>query len=183
MVSNNYPQITSVTSESLQAQIRNLLPSQEGFGTDLMAQNVIVPIIDLTAAAAGTTTPEYMQRALSFDSQTVFNIANTTTVIANTAGFWQIQGVSSQRGSPSVNQSNRFSLSDGLSTKIIWEYEDLAGDSEATFQNYFEFVVFLNSGESISGTSVGADSQLSLTTRQIATVNGTLVNPAGFSPQ
>jgi hypothetical protein len=158
------------------------LPSQQGFGTDLMAQNVIVPIIDLTETAAGATTPEFLQRALSFDSQTVFNIASTTTVIANTAGFWQIQGVSSQRGSSSTNQSNRFTLSDGLSNKIIWEYEDLAGNSEATFQNYFEFVVFLNSGESISGTSNG-NAQLSGTTRQIATVDGTLVNPAGFSPQ
>ena len=66
MVNNNYPQITSVTSESLQAQIRALLPSQEGFGTDLMAQNVIVPVIDLTAAAEGSTVPQYLQNSVKF---------------------------------------------------------------------------------------------------------------------
>ena len=37
------PQITPITSEALQAKIRQLLPSQIGFGEDLQAQNVIVP--------------------------------------------------------------------------------------------------------------------------------------------
>jgi hypothetical protein len=38
-------QIKSVVSESLQATIRRLLPSQSGFTEDLQAQNVIVPVI------------------------------------------------------------------------------------------------------------------------------------------
>lgn len=182
MANNNYPQITSITSESLQAQIRNLLPSQQGFGTDLMAQNVIVPVIDLTATAAGTTTPEYMQRALSFDSQTAFSVAGSSSVLANTPGFWQIQGVSSTRGG-SFNTTTAFSMSDGLSTKQLWAYINFGGSAEDSEINYFEFVVFLNSGESVTATTNSADAALEGTYRQIATVNGTLVNPAGFSPQ
>ena len=49
-------EIVPVVSEALEAQIRDLLPSQRGFGEDLQASNVITPIIDLTAAAEGTTT-------------------------------------------------------------------------------------------------------------------------------
>ena len=45
------PEIITVNSEALQTQIRDLLPSQNGFGSELQASNVITPIIDLTAAA------------------------------------------------------------------------------------------------------------------------------------
>ena len=47
-------EITSVTSEALQRKVRELLPSQRGFGEDLQAQNVIVPIVDLTRSAEGS---------------------------------------------------------------------------------------------------------------------------------
>ena len=147
-----------------------------------MAQNVIVPVIDLTATAAGTTTPEFLQRAISFDSQTGFSANNATVTLANTAGFWQIQGVSSTRGG-SFNTTTQFNISDGLSTKQLWSYVNFGGSSEDSEINYFEFIVFLNSGESVSATTNSSDAALEGTYRQIATVNGTLVNPAGFSPQ
>ena len=83
MANNNYPQVISVTSESLQSQIRNLLPSQEGFGTDLMAQNVIVPVIDLTSAAEGSSVPEFLQRAQAFGSQTAHSVANANARYQN----------------------------------------------------------------------------------------------------
>ena len=99
-------QITSVTSESLQAKIRELLPSQQGFGKDLQAQNVIVPIVDLTAAAEGSDVPLYQQQAIAFGSQTAFDVSNTTTVIANTAGFYRIFNVASVRnGNVDTNAS------------------------------------------------------------------------------
>jgi len=49
------PEIITVNSEELQTQIRDLLPSQNGFGSELQASNVITPIIDLTAAAEGSS--------------------------------------------------------------------------------------------------------------------------------
>ena len=50
-------QIINITSEALQATIRRLLPSQQGFGEDLQATNVVQPIIDLTPTAEGTVLP------------------------------------------------------------------------------------------------------------------------------
>lgn len=180
MANNNYPQITSVTSEALQAQIRNLLPSQEGFGTDLMAQNVIVPIIDLTSAAEGSTVPQILQTALAFGSQTSFEISNTTTTLANTAGFWRFQG--SSTGVSGANTSNTFNLTDGLSTKVIWGHVFKSYGSLITTVT-FDLVVFLNSGESLTGTTNNALNVVAGSYRQIADVNGVLVNPSGFSPQ
>jgi hypothetical protein len=182
VANNNYPQITSVTSEVLQAQIRNLLPSQEGFGTDLMAQNVIVPIIDLTAAAEGSTVPENLQTAVAFGSQTAFSAVNGTDVIANTTGFWRISGVASIKAA-ATNHVLQISGSDGLSTKIYMEWRSFSHNETSANQTIFDFVVFLAAGESVSAVSNNANATLIGSSRQIADINGTLVNPSGFNPQ
>ena len=169
-------QITSVTSESLQAKIRELLPSQQGFGEDLQASNVIVPTLDLTSAAEGSSTPEYLQTALAFASQTAIFINNGGATIANTAGFYRIVAVSSLRST--VNEAVVVSMSDGVSTKTIWQH---AGDQQGQLQ--IDLTVFLRSGDSITGTATTATSFLIGSVRQVATVNGTLVQPVGFTPQ
>ena len=182
MANNNYPQITSVTSEALQAQIRNLLPSQQGFGTDLMAQNVIVPIIDLTSAAEGTSVPEYLQTALAFGSNTGFTVNNATTAIISNAGFYRIIGTASIKPNTAANRSVRFDATDGLANVTLWKLDVADSTAINPFAVPFDFTVFVNSGITInavaSSSCVAAGS-----TRQVADINGTLVNPSGFSPQ
>ena len=183
MANNNYPQITSVTSEALQAQIRSLLPSQEGFGTDLMAQNVIVPVIDLTSAAEGSTIPQLLQTALSFGSQTeIPNSVGTNDVITNT-GFYRVFGVANVRTEAGFARNAKFTLDTGLATKDIWGLVAIAGNTNTEpNQVQFDFVVFLNSGEKLTNT-LSNDATMNGSTRQIADVNGVLVNPSGFNPQ
>ena len=183
MANNNFPEITSVTSESLQLKIRSLLPSQQGFGTDLMAQNVIVPVVDLTAAAEGSQTPEFLQRALAFGSQTVFTASNSTAVVANTAGFWQILACTSLESSTGGIREVYFELSDGLSTKRIWESQVYAGANGQMLSQTVEFVVFLDSGESLSAVSNNGFAQLQGSSRQVADSSGNLIQPSGFNPQ
>ena len=77
------PEIITVNSEGLQTQIRDLLPSQNGFGSELQASNVITPIIYLTRAAEGSIVGENLQSAIAFGSQTAFDVRNTPTGIAN----------------------------------------------------------------------------------------------------
>ena len=89
------PEIITVNSEVLQTQIRDLLPSQNGFGSELQASNVITPIIDLTSAAEGSGLPLALQNAIAFGSQTAFEGNNTPAVIANSPGFYRIFGVAS----------------------------------------------------------------------------------------
>ncbi len=176
MANNNYPQITSVTSESLQAQIRTLLPSQEGFGTDLMAQNVIVPIIDLTSAAEGSSVPSYLQQALAFGSQTTFSANNTTATIANTAGFWLVEY---QIASASGHIAS-VRISDGLSNKnLVVGAANVGTNIDISGQ----LIAFLRSGDSLVAFSNNGGSVCQGSARQIADVNGTLINPSGFTPQ
>jgi len=86
-------QIRQVVSESLQATIRDLLPSQQGFTEDLQASNVITPIIDLTPSAEGSTLQTDLQQALNFGGATAHSIANTTSTIINSPGFYRVTGV------------------------------------------------------------------------------------------
>ena len=90
MPNDSRPELITVNSEELQTQIRNLLPSQRGFGSELQASNVITPIIDLTTSAEGSGLPTYLQRAASFGSITSFDVVNATTTILNTTGFFEV---------------------------------------------------------------------------------------------
>jgi len=174
------PEIITVNSEALQTQIRDLLPSQNGFGSELQASNVITPIIDLTSTAEGSGLPTNLQTALAFGSITSFNIQNTTTALASSPGFWRFYGVSNIRNGTSGNTANIFSMSDGLSTKNIWLHElEAVSTNTGTAVNY-DFVVFLRAGDSVSGQSDSSRSTLTGSYRQIATGDGTLVNPNGF---
>jgi hypothetical protein len=183
VANNNYPQITSVTSESLQAQVRSLLPSQEGFGTDLMAQNVIVPVIDLTTAAEGSSVPQYLQTALAFGSQTAFEANNGTATIANNTGFWRVVAVATYESLLATTQ-NQLTISDGLSSKIIWEAKYVGvGSSNIVLSQEIDLIVFLRAGDTLNAVSSDTQNFITGSARQVADSNGALINPSGFTPQ
>ena len=175
---NNFPEVTSITSEALQAQIRALLPSQQGFSTDLMAQNVIVPIIDLTSAAEGSILPQNLQTAWGFGSG--FDLVRaTTTDVINGTGFWQF-GLTCTYDAGGTTGSFVF-IDDGTSTKEIWYGATTGAGSGRTTISY-QGVVYLRSGDNLSVTAASGD-EVAIWYRQIATVNGVLVNPLGFVSQ
>lgn len=173
-------QITPITSEALQEAIRRLLPSQVGFGEDLQASNVIMPIIDLTPTAEGSTLPSNLQTALAFGSQTAFDVENTTSTIINTTGFWRVFGVSTIDYVTTSGRTTKFTMSDGFTTKDIWEMGVTLGAGTANHNAVaFDFTVFLKAGDSL-GAVCSSASRLAGSYRQIADINGNLVNPSGF---
>jgi len=175
-------EIVPVTSEALEAQIRDLLPSQRGFSEDLQASNVITPIIDLTAVAEGTNVPEFLQRAWDF-STTQYQIENTTTTVINNTGFWQVDLIFNSATAP-LGYTGSVNLTDGLSTKPIWKVETAnSSANNPVVVAEGSFVVFVRAGDSVTATTNLADAIINLWTRQIADVNGVLVSPQGFTPQ
>jgi len=176
-------EIVPVVSEALEAQVRNLLPSQRGFGEDLQASNVILPIIDLTGAAEGSTTPAFLQTAWDFSTGHT-SISNGTSTLITTTGFWKVDAAVSFNFSASGTQSASIQLDDGLSTKVIYEINAQGNTSASTHAvNQDQFYVFLRAGDSLTATTGSNDVKLDVVYRQVATVNGTLVNPLGFTPQ
>lgn len=174
MPNESRPEIITVNSETLQAQIRDLLPSQNGFGSELQASNVITPIIDLTGAAEGSGLPLDLQTAIAFGSQTAFTCNNTTTVVANSPGFYRIIG--SAAGGTGSGRA-KIQMSDGLSTKDVWQAPD---NTSGGFVQDVDLIFWLAAGESVSVVSTSAQINFDGSVRQIADSTGTLINPSGY---
>jgi hypothetical protein len=174
------PEIITVNSEALQTQIRDLLPSQNGFGSELQASNVITPIIDLTTAAEGTTTPVDLQSCYDFGSSHN-EIANTTTVIINSVGFFLVS-VNVGIASPASGTANSASITmnDGATTKTLFKYSQSIGASDRDTFSSQEFIIWCKTGMSVSGVTNSADTILNVTTRAIADSEGKLLNPDGY---
>lgn len=168
------PEVITVNSEQLQSQVRDLLPSQAGFGSELQATNVIVPIIDLTQTAQGSTLPLDLSSALAFGSQTAVQFINSSATIITAPGFYRIFGTTSIDG----NNNTQIAATDGATTTILAIYT--AGTAGTTVTYTFDFNVWVKPGTSITASSSAATAVLSITHRQIADTEGSIVNPSGF---
>jgi len=179
-MNDSLPEIITVNSETLQTQIRDLLPSQNGFGSELQATNVITPIIDLTAAAEGSTVSESLQQALSYGSQTAHAVNNTKTTIINQTGFYRIFGAFTFNDNDSA-ALGQIILDDGSAEKIIWGVTPYGSGGTSLNQGYqIDVIVFLAAGHSVKINAASTYTFFYGSSRQIADGSGTLVNPNGF---
>jgi hypothetical protein len=168
-----------INSQELQNKVANLLPSQGGAGAgfDLSASTQIVPIIDLTESAEGSNFRQDLQTALSFKSSTAFNVRNASTTVISNTGYYRIVGVSTIIGATAKLNLNNIQLTDGATTKIVWEHTMLdLTDTEVT-AIAFDLNVFVEAGESVIVASDSTRGVISGSTRQIADINGELTNP------
>lgn len=169
-----------INSEELESKIRELLPSQGGSGAgfDLSASTQIVPIVDLTESAEGSNVRADLQTALSFTSATAFQISNASTTIINNTGYFRVIGTMSVQADNSGNRKSNFELTDGATTKEILGIEVGTTSAAGIIKVVpVDFIVFLNAGDSLIASSNDSACFLFGSTRQIADINGTLVNP------
>ena len=169
----------TINSTAIESKINQLLPSQGGFGAgiDFSASTMVIPIVDLTESAEGSGLREDLQKSLSLTSITPFNVANTTTTLVTTTGYYRVFGSTGGGTSTGTGTPTRFSLTDGITTKIIVDFEFVNTSSQMSPSYVFDFIVFLGAGESLTATSTGSVVTISGCTRQIADVSGNLVNP------
>jgi hypothetical protein len=168
-----------IKSQGLEDKINQLLPSQGGFqaGVDLSASTTVIPIVDLTETAEGSNLRQDLQRAFSLVSITAFNVANTSSTLINTTGYHRVFGNFNCTASSGAARDAQFSLTDGTTTKIITKFTLSAATGANNLVSIYDFIVFLQAGDSLTATSNDARSILAGSTRQIADINGNLVNP------
>ena len=177
-------QIINITSEALQATIRRLLPSQQGFGEDLQASNVITPIIDLTPTAEGSVVRQDLQTALTLDSQTNFETTGSSPLAINPGtGFYRFVGTIGVSTPTASITAASIKLTDGLSTKVVYAVQIPATSTNDPVVIPFDLVFYFNAGESMTMDAGSTAVYMIGSYRQIATVTGELVNPSGFNPQ
>lgn len=168
-----------IKSKDLEDKINQLLPSQGGLGSgvDLSASTQIIPIIDLTESAEGSTIRQDLQTAMSVGSITAFEVSNTTSTLINTTGYFRVLGTINIYAS-TAGGSAQFSVTDGLTTKVVTGVRLPSAPSGTGVVMYpFDFIVFTQAGDSLTATSSASTSIISGSTRQIADISGNLVNP------
>lgn len=171
-----------VTTEALEKKFRDTFPSQAGaeLVDDLYASGVIVPTVDFTSAAQGSELPESLQTALDFATDHLFT-RNSTDVLINNPGFWVLRYYAYGAPGTNVGRTNEITMSDGVSSKTLYLMDDRTTSSTAPSEDSGQMVVFLRPGDSVSQSSNNITMGISSVYRQIATVDGTLVNPLGFT--
>ena len=171
-------QIINVTSEALQATLRRLLPSQAGFSEDVQASNLIQPIIDLTPTAEGSILPTYLQNALDVTT-TLTTALNQTQVVTSTPGFYILRLNVDEMG-VGGDTSVQVNIVSSLTTTTVLQTRVIAGTGSVVFP---DVVVFLNINQELQLVSNAGNAIAILSSRQVATLNGELVNPSGCQPQ
>ena len=161
-----------IKSSNLESQVRKLLPSQGGLGAgfDLSASTQIIPIIDLTESAEGSNLRSDLQSAFSFDTCTAFGVNNSSSTIITTTGYFRIICTSRLAGAGTA----KISITDGATTKDLISY---SGASGVNVMETIDKIFFVGAGDSIIVESTAGTVTLRGSSRQIADIDGNLVNP------
>lgn len=169
----------TIKSEVIESKINQLLPSQGGFGAgvDFSASTMIIPIIDLTESAEGSSLRQDLQTAISFGSATTFSVSNTTSTIINTTGYWRILGTCSYKYNATTAESAYIQINDGFATKKIWGIQTVASSANTSNNLDYDFIILLTAGDSLELTTSGVQVFLNGSVRQIADLSGNLINP------
>lgn len=175
-----------VTSEALEAKFRQVFPAQGGaeLVQDLFASGVIQPVVDFSTVAEGSVLPESLQYAWDFATGSVnVNASGTTNVISNT-GFWLCDLSAATFSTVNVAPKQAIlRINDGSSTKPVWGISTVNSPVEnSSTITEARFVVFLRAGDNLEFNLNASNLfNIDMWYRQVADVNGTLVNPLGFT--
>jgi len=174
-----------VTSEALEKKFRDVFPAQGGaeLVQDLYASGVVQPVIDFSSVAEGSVLPSNLQTAWDFSTGAT-QINNATSTLVSNTGFWLVDLTCTiDPSAGSVANAARVEIFDGATAKQVWaiSFYLVAGTTPGTAVDSNRFVVFLRAGDILRGISASNVATLDVWYRQIADVNGNLVNPLGFT--
>lgn len=169
-----------IKSQQIEDKINQLLPSQGGFqaGVDFSASTTVIPIVDLTETAEGSTLRQDLQTALSLNSATTFNVNNATTTVISTTGYYRVTGgATGKYNSATAEEEAAIIITDGISSKTVWAMQFKSDNVNVGFFENVDYVVYLEAGHSLNIKSSTVNVRFKGSVRQIADINGNLVNP------
>ena len=167
-----------IKSTDLEAKIRQLLPSQGGLGAgqDLSASTMIMPIVDLTESAEGSNLRQDLQTAFSHTTTTEFNVFNTTTTVVNNTGYFRIFGNFNNYVANNANDIE-FNINNGSTLKTVFRSRNNSTGFNENISGQYDFIIKLEAGDSLEITTNNADAIVTGALRQIADIDGNLINP------
>lgn len=171
--------------ESIEENLNSTFPSQ-GQGNPPLYYNLsetVVPTYSINDVAEGSGLKTELQQA--WDFSTNLNVVhNQTTTLTAVPGFYKVDlnCTSNDIARAGLVVIGQIYLNDGVSDVPIWEWNTSAQSGSGNFavQND-KFYVFVRSGDSLIAKATATSDTLTVWIRQVATLNGTLVNPLGYS--
>lgn len=163
----------TINSNAIETKINQLLPSQGGFqpGVDFSASTMVIPIVDLTETAQGSSLRQDLQTCVDY-STTKTDVRNVTnTSIVSTTGFFKVNVFLNAKSGEC-----RIGIDDGTTVNNVRFYTFNADQNYSTD----EFIVYLRAGDTLVGTSTTGTADMYVHTRQIADIDGNITNPLGF---
>ena len=169
----------TIKSQQIEDKINQLLPSQGGFqaGVDFSASTMVIPIVDLTETAEGSSLRQDLQTSLSHGTATTFNVVNTTSTIITTTGYFRIIGTFTSLQEAAATTTSAILLSDGTTDKNVYTISQKTKNSDNLIALNYDFNVFLEAGDSLKILSPNTSCIFAGSVRQIADINGNLTNP------
>jgi hypothetical protein len=166
-----------IESESLRDQLNKLLPSQNrgGIGVDLTGSTTIIPIIDLTETAEGSSPRVDLQTALSFSNTTFQETISTTDTPITTTGYWSLLINSTITGNNANYINTRIEVTDGVTDKTIFRHNFPITNGSVSISQ--KLIIKLSAGESIKQSTNNGQAIIDVTYRQVADLNGNLIDP------
>ena len=169
-----------IKSSDLEQKVRELLPSQGGLGAgqDLSASTTIVPIVDLTESAQGSNLRQDLQTSFSHTSSDHNEFENSgATIVSNTGYYRCLVNYTILASSGGADSTVKLEINDGFTDKVIWQQTVTNSSTTPFASGTVDFIVFLPAGHVLKADSSRIEAFLNVTTRQIATIDGQLVNP------
>ena len=169
--------------EAIEEDLNTNFPSQGQGNPPLFysLSEVVVPTYSINNVAEGSGLAQNLQTAWDFSTGSVANKTGTTATVISNTGFWKIQANLTNEITSAVHTAE-LDIFDGVTAKTIWSYNFSGGPGDdAEGITGWETIVFLRSGDSLRSVCSASQIRLVVTYRQIADVNGNLVNPLGFS--
>lgn len=169
----------------LYAQFRQDFPAQAGEGItgDLNYSDTIIPVVDMTAAAGSGELPQNLQTARDFATGSKSTSSTSSVSVINTPGFWQVDVNYVGFVTSTAGGTNKIFIRDSALTSVnVWLLNNsttATGSNESFAEE--QFVVFLRSGDDLRAEVYNTAARLNIVYRQIADINGVVINPQGFT--
>jgi len=171
---------TPIVSDSLQLDFRTTFPSQVSSGRDLHVSDVIVPIVDFSSTATGSTLSTQLNNAIDY-AMGSFSVVNTTTTIINTTGFWRVLFNYSILGTGSDRNMEIF-MNDGTTDKIVYQSRRPSSVINETTNVNEDLIFYIHTNHSLKVKSDDTQVECSGSYRQVADISGTATVPLNFTP-
>jgi len=164
-----------VNSTSIEDKINQLLPSQGGMGAgvDFSASTMIIPIVDLTESAEGSSLRQDLQTASNINTTTATAV-NTTTTVVSTTGYWKCL-FTYNLNALGANDA-QLQVTDGITTTTVARYQGTTAMPSSNISGQVDIIVRLRAGESLLIRSSATSVRVSCSATQIADIDGNLTN-------